>query len=85
MGFSRQEYWSHYFLLQGTFPDQELNLCLLRWQVGSLPLSHKGVLGGSLKVMMTKLGAGELFHREIIQTKVWRLDSTRWGVNSSSK
>ena len=24
-------------LLQGIFPSQELNLCLLRWQAGSLP------------------------------------------------
>ena len=42
MGFSRQEYWSacHAFL-QGIFPMQGLNpclLCLLHWQVGSLPL-----------------------------------------------
>ena len=29
-------------LLQGTFPTQGLNLCLLHWQVGSLPLSHLG-------------------------------------------
>ena len=38
MGFSRQEYWtgSHY-LLQGIFPSQRLNLCLLHWQVDSLP------------------------------------------------
>ena len=29
-----------YFLLQGIFPTQELNPYLLRWHVGSLPLSH---------------------------------------------
>ena len=36
MGFSRQEDWtgSHY-LLQGIFPSQRLNLCLLHWQVDS--------------------------------------------------
>ena len=43
MGFSRQEYWSGLpiFLLQGIFPTQWLHLsllCLLRWQVDSLPL-----------------------------------------------
>jgi len=29
-------------LLQGIFPTQGLNLHLLYWQVGSLPLSHQG-------------------------------------------
>ena len=42
MGFSRQEYWGlRHALLQGIFPTQGLNpplLCLLHWQVGSLPL-----------------------------------------------
>ena len=28
--------------LQGIFPTQGLNLCLLRWWVDSLPLSHQG-------------------------------------------
>ena len=28
--------------LQGIFPTQGLNLCLLHWQVDSLPLSHQG-------------------------------------------
>ena len=31
-----------HFLLQGLFPSQGLNQCLLRWQAGSLPLSHQG-------------------------------------------
>ena len=31
-----------HFLLQGFFPIQGLNLHLLPWQVGSLPLSHLG-------------------------------------------
>ena len=26
------------------FPDQKLNLCLLQWQVDSIPLSHQGGL-----------------------------------------
>ena len=41
-GFSQQEYLSgRHFLLQGIFPTQGLNPCLLHllhWQVGSLPL-----------------------------------------------
>ena len=36
------------FLLQGIFPTQGLNLCLLHWQVGSLPPSHQGSAPGSL-------------------------------------
>ena len=42
MGFSRQEYWCRlHFLLQGIFPTQGSNLCLLcllHWQADSLPL-----------------------------------------------
>ena len=30
--------------LQGNFPTQGLNLCLLPWQADSLPLSHQGSL-----------------------------------------
>ena len=32
----------NFFLLQGIFPTQESNWGLLRWQAGSLPLSHQG-------------------------------------------
>ena len=46
MGFSRQEHWSGLpFLLQGIFPTQGLNpclLCLLHWQLGSLPVVPPG-------------------------------------------
>ena len=31
-----------HFLLQGIFPTQGSNLCLLHWQADSLPLSHQG-------------------------------------------
>ena len=31
----------NYSETRGVFLDQELNLCLLHWQVGSLPLSHQ--------------------------------------------
>ena len=31
-----------HFLLQGIFPAQGSNPCLLHWQVGSLPLGHQG-------------------------------------------
>ena len=47
MGFSTQEYWvgCHLLLLQGIFPTQGSNPCLLRllhWQVSSLPLALPG-------------------------------------------
>ena len=46
MGFSRQEYWSGCLaILQGIFPPQGLNLCLLcllHWQACSLPLASPG-------------------------------------------
>ena len=31
-----------YFLIQGIFPTQVSNLCLLHWQASSLPLSYQG-------------------------------------------
>ena len=46
MEFSRQEYWRGcHFLLQGIFPTQGSNPCLLHplpWQADSLPLGHLG-------------------------------------------
>ena len=46
MGFSRQEYWSGLLCPPpGDLPDPGLNLhllCLLHWQVGSLPLGPPG-------------------------------------------
>ena len=30
------------YMACGIFPDQGLNMCLLHWQVDSLPLSHQG-------------------------------------------
>ena len=47
MGFPRQEYWSvvYHFLLHGIFRTQGWNLCLLcllHWQLNSLPQSHLG-------------------------------------------
>ena len=36
-----------HFLLQGIFPIQGFSLCLLHWQMDSLPLSH---LGNSLEL-----------------------------------
>ena len=37
-----------HFLLQGIFPNQGLNPCLLHWQADSLPLSHQGSPHGVL-------------------------------------
>ena len=47
IGFSRQAYWSGLpFPILGVFLTQESNLhvlCLLHWQVDSLPLRHLGI------------------------------------------
>ena len=49
-----------HFLLQGIFLDQRLNLCLLHWQVDSLPLSPLGSpLGHMLVRKSIPLWAGE--------------------------
>ena len=43
MGFSRQEYWSGLpFPSLGDLPDPGDLLCLLHWQVDSLPLASTG-------------------------------------------
>ena len=43
MGFPRQEYWSELpFPPPRSLSNQGSNLCLLHWQVDSLPLSHLG-------------------------------------------
>ena len=43
MGFPRQEYWSGLSLPSpGISPTQGWNLCLLHWQVGSLPVVPPG-------------------------------------------
>ena len=34
--------WVALFLLEGIIPTQGSNLCVLRWQAYSLPLSHLG-------------------------------------------
>ena len=45
MGLPSRDYWSRLpLLLQRIFPTQELNLCLLHWQVDALPLNHQGSL-----------------------------------------
>ena len=46
MEFSRQEYWSGLpFPTLGDHPNPGLNLCLLHWQVDSLPRSQLGSPG----------------------------------------
>ena len=45
-----------HFLLQGIFPIQGLNLCLLNWQEDSLPLSQQGSTILELVVSFSTLG-----------------------------
>ena len=56
MGLPRHEYWSEsHLLLQGIFPTQGLNPCLLPWQVDSILLSLQGSLIFSLPSPSKKL------------------------------
>ena len=58
---------------RGTLPDQGLNLCLLHWQVDSLPLSHQGgkfrlqIKGGgsTRRGGLSILGVGLHFRRTV--------------------
>ena len=50
------------FLLQGIFPTQGLNLCLLHWQADSSPLSH--LQGLWLSLAFTEM--------------MWNLDANPW-------
>ena len=57
VGFSRQEYWcgnTGHSLLQGVFPTQELNLCLLSpaLQMDSLPTEPSGKLRDVIVIFM---------------------------------
>ena len=53
----------YHFLLEGIFPTQGLNVCLLDWQADSLPLSHRGsptqdflLLSSPAVILKPKLG-----------------------------
>ena len=50
-----------HFLLQGIFPMQGSSLCLLHWQMDSLPLSH---LGNSLEIEQAPDDPGGLVKME---------------------
>ena len=45
---------SCHFLLQGIFPTRGLNLHLLHWQVGSLPLSHQESLRKRVPILLNR-------------------------------
>ena len=49
-----------HFLLQGPCPTQGSNLCLLHWQVDSLPLSPQVRPGGTLRTIPPCLARGLL-------------------------
>ena len=62
--FPRQDYWVGSQALQGIFPTQGSNprlLCLLHWQVGSLPLAPLGKPFTTMGVLLSgKYGAGKV-------------------------
>ena len=62
----------------GIYPDQGLNLCLLHWQVDSLPLSHQGS-NGVLFLRLPLVTGGGL----VSGTRWWRGDD--FGANRSSE
>ena len=63
----------YHFLLQGIFPSQGSNLCLLHWQVDSLPLSHQG----SPVYLYTCVHVCSMFC-------VWNI-APHWGVGLNAK
>ena len=77
MGFSRQEYWSGlHALLQGIFPSQRSNprfLCLLHWQMSSLPLVAQTVknLPAMWETWVQSLGRKVPWRREWLLTPVF--------------
>ena len=83
-----------HFLLQGIFLTQGSNLCLLHWQVDSLPLSHlEGPLIPSRhlqthcnedqEISLSALGAGILFLRAL-STELSQNPSTRLRGNQEA-
>ena len=92
MGFSRQEYWSGLpFPPAGDLPRDGTHVsCLLRWQVGSLPLVLPGKPGSSnnlLEKTETKRQWGQVRNRiwerrdfspEAPERSLWAHINTRW-------
>ena len=73
MGFSRQQYWSGLPCpLQGIFPNQGLNphlLCLLHWEVGSLPLAPLGQPQWWIHVINTAKSESERW--SVVSDSLW--------------
>ena len=74
-----------HFLPQGIFPTQGSNLCLLYWQVDSLPLHHNRLLIGiwpQIPLLWAQV------HRRIDAFELWcwrRLLSVPWTVRRSNQ
>ena len=76
MGFPRQDYWSGLpWFLQGIFPTQGLNLCLVHWPEDSLPLSHQGIPKTVLTIAWTEepgglqsMGSQRVWHNWVTQS-----------------
>ena len=86
MGFSRQEYWNGLlFLLQGIISNQGLNLQLLHWQAGALPLSYLGCNGCKRQeITQDEEGRKTILkgdRRECGSEHMWgKQSSLRWGT-----
>ena len=78
MGFSRQECWSELPCpLPGNLPTQRSNpwfLCLLHWQVGSLPLAPPGSpISLTKSKQMNTLEFRERYNRNCIESTIFSL------------
>ena len=73
-----------HFLLQGIFPTQGSNPCLLHWQVGSLPLSHRGSPSSTHSmVLLSHFTEEETETQETVACSPTTSKVTACGVSSS--
>ena len=73
-----------HFLLQGIFPTQGSNPCLLHWQVGSLPLSHRGSPSSTHSmVLLSHFTEEETKTQETVACSPTTSKVTACGVSSS--
>ena len=74
-----------HFLLQGIFPTQGSNLCLLHGQVASSPLSHLGSPARVSSELLNVHRVAVLTQKHVTQDrsrKEWRLDRLSWVTHS---
>ena len=73
------------FLLQGIFPDQGSNLCLLYWQVDSLPLSHQGSPENRLRLFKKQCWNKSSLRALDVPIPKWKKKTTNKQTNRRTK